>query len=407
MKIYRFVNLTPVQKRANYAAAIIGALSLLLGVTGSVTVCNGAVIAGGAVAYGGMTNKILSFNRTIKKNLYNLIKTHEFYKEEEKKLIYRPVIHYDYDERYLTIGFKLDGSKFREDYLELENYLEDLFLMECVSKEQSEGFIYYKLDRTSTERLNMAEIDLLEDDLIPINNKIYWNFRKCPHALISGVTGKGKTYFLAYLIKMFLLIKADVKILDPKVSDLSYLEKFFKDKVASSPGQIAKILRETTEKMNERYEQFKVWHNYGFGKDYKDYGYRPIVIIFDEMAAFVASVDNKTAKEVNEYMMQIIMKGRQAGIFMILTTQRPDADVIKTSIRDQLGLRIALGEMTKTGYTMIFGSEFNDLELNNSAPGNGFIMIDGAHTKPIKFQSPYFDKDYNFVEDIKNIMHRG
>lgn len=407
MKRYRFVDLTPVQKNANYMAASVGALTLLLGATGSLVVCNGAIITCGALAYAAIKNKSLSFNREIRRKLYSLIKTHEFYKAEDKKLIYRPEVRYGHDEKYLTVGIKLDGSKFRDDYLDLGNYLEDLFSMECVSKEQREGFIYYKLDRTSTERLNMAEISLLEDDLIPINNKIYWNFRKCPHALIAGVTGKGKTYLLAYLIKIFLLLKADVKIIDPKISDLSHLKRFFKENVASSPGEIAKILRETVEKMNERYEQFKYLVNYGFGKDYKDYGYKPMVIIFDEMAAFVASVDSKTSKEVNEYMMQIIMKGRQAGIFMILTTQRPDADVIKTAIRDQLGLRIALGEMTKTGYTMVFGSEFNDLELNSGAPGDGFIMIDGLHTKPVKFQSPYFNKDYKFIKDIATIVRRG
>jgi DNA segregation ATPase FtsK/SpoIIIE-like protein len=101
------------------------------------------------------------------------------------------------------------------------------------------------------------------------------------------------------------------------------------------------------------------------------------------------------------------MKGRQAGVFMVLTTQRPDADVIKTAIRDQLGLRIALGEMSKTGYSMVFGSDFNDLELNNSAPGNGFIFIDGLHTKPVKFQSPLFENNYNFVKELKDITRRG
>ncbi|MBE6068858.1 MAG: DNA translocase FtsK [Clostridium lundense] len=407
MNRYRFVDLTPVQKNANYAAASVGALTLLLGATGSLAACNGAIIASGAVAYAVIKNKSLSFNRVIKRKLYNLIKTHGFYKEEGKKLIYRPQVQYEFDEKYLIIGFKLDGSVFRDNYLELENYLQDLFLMECISKEQTEGFIYYKLDRTSTERLNMSEIQFLEDDLIPINSKIYWNFRKCPHALITGGTGKGKTYLLAYIIKIFLLLKADIKILDPKMSDLSYLERFLKENVASSPGQIAKTLKEVVKKMNERYEQFKVWHNYGFGKDYKDYGYKPVVIIFDEVAAFVASIDKKLGKEIDDYMSEIILKGRQAGIFMILTTQRPDADVIKTAIRDQLGLRVALGEMSKTGYTMVFGSEFNDLELNNNAPGNGYIMIDGVHTKPIKFQSPYFDKDYNFVKDITTIVRQG
>lgn len=408
MKKYQFVNLSPAQKKVNYSLAAIGSLSLVLGFTGSVALCNVSIALGGAIVYKLSTNKTYAFNKLVKDNLYKLIKFNGFYKEEDGKLVYYPEVYYSFTDDFLSIKIRLDGSNFRDNYLGLQNSLEDLFLMECISKQQKEGCIIYKFDRTSAERFNVDNIKLLETkDLIPINSKIYWNFRKCPHALISGVTGKGKTYFLAYLIKMFSLIKADIKILDPKKSDLSYLQRIFKEKVVSSSGEIARILRETTEEMNSRYDQFKSLYNYGFGKDYKDYGYKPIVIVFDEIAAFMASVDKKEGKEISNYMSEIIMKGRQAGVFMILTTQRPDADVVKTSIRDQLGLRVALGEMSKTGYTMLFGSEFNDLELNNSAPGIGFIFVDGLHTKPVKFESPYFSNNYNFVKDIATIVRRG
>ncbi|UZW13172.1 FtsK/SpoIIIE domain-containing protein [Clostridium pasteurianum] len=398
MKNYVFNNVDSFEQKLNYSLAAVGSIIILYGFTASIVLCNVVTLLGGAIAYKYFSNN--SFNKLVKNNLYNLIKTNGYYKLEEDKLIYRPEIYYTFTDKYLEIKIRLDGSNHRDDYLQLENLLEDLFVMECVSKEQINGFMIYKLDRTSTNRLSITEIKRLQGDFIPINSKLQWNFRKCPHALISGVTGKGKTYFLAYLIKSFLLLKADIKILDPKISDLSYLENLFKDCVASSPNHIAKILRETVEKMNSRYEQFKKLSSYRFGKDYKDYGYKPVVIIFDEMAAFMASVDKKLSKEVNDYMAEIVMKGRQAGIFMILTTQRPDADVIKTNIRDQLGLRIALGEMSKTAYSMIFGSDFNDLELNNNAPGNGYIFIDGITTKPVRFQSPYFEQDYNFVRDL-------
>ena len=407
MKKYEFTDVSPIQKKINYSIAAVGSLGLLFGVTGSIPICNTAVLLGGAVVYRCLTDKTFTFNCSIKNNLYNLIKFNNFYKVEKEKLTYKPCIYYEYDKKYLNIKIKLDGSSFRDNYLQLENFLEDLFVMECIDKVQDQGYIIYKLDRTSIVRFNISHIDMLEQDLIPINSKIAWNYRKCPHALITGVTGKGKTYLLAYLIKILTLLKADIKILDPKMSDLSYLERIYRDNVVSSPGQIARILRETSELMNERYSTFKSLPKYGFGKDYRDYGYKPVFIIFDEIAAFMASVDKKTAKEIDDYMAEIIMKGRQAGVFMALTTQRAEADVIKPSVRDQLGLRIALGEMSKTGYSMVFGSEFNNLELNNSAPGNGFIYIDGVHTKPVKFQSPLFEKNYNFVKDIANIQRQG
>jgi hypothetical protein len=407
MKKYVFVNLSPLMQKFNYFICSVTALTILYGFTGSIPICNAVVLLGGAVALKQAVKGSYLLDKMIKNNLYSLVKNNDLYCEKQTKegpiITYRPEIYYSYDDNFINIKIRIDGSRFRDVYTDLENILEDLFVMECVDKEHAQGYMTYKLARVSTERLNAVNIKAVEGDLIPINTKLSWNFRKCPHALISGGTGKGKTFFLAYLIKMFTLLKADVKIIDPKLSDLSYLEIVLRDNVVSSPGQIAKLLRETKEHMDERYEQFRHLTAYGFGKDYKDYGFKPIVIIFDEVAAFIASIDKKLSREIEDYMTEIILKGRQAGVFMILTTQRPDADVIKTSIRDQLGLRIALGEMSKTGYTMVFGSEFKDLELNNSAPGNGYIFIDGLHTKPLKFQSPLFENNYNFVRDLREI----
>lgn len=404
---YIFTNTSPLQDKITYSLAAASSFAILYGFTASIAICNVAALLGGAIALRHIDNDSYAVKKYIKNNLRKMIKNNGFYTEENNKITYRPEVYFDFNENFIEIKIRLDGSKHRDRYLDLDNTLQDLFIMECVSKELIDGYMIYKLDRYSAERLNIVDIKLVENDLIPFNTKIFWNFRKCPHALITGVTGKGKTYLLAYLIKVFALLKAEIKILDPKLSDLSYLERIYRDNVVSSPGQIAQILREATELINERYSTFKTMPNYGFGKDYKDYGFKPMFIIFDEIAAFMASVDKKTSKEVDDYMAEIIMKGRQAGVFMVLTTQRPDADVIKTAIRDQLGLRVALGEMSKTGYTMVFGSEFSDLELNCGAPGNGFIFIDGVHTKPVKFQSPLFNQDYSFVKDLATIARQG
>lgn len=404
---YVFNNMSPMQEKINYSIAAAGSLAVIYGFTASVAICNVTALLGGALILRHIDNDTYTLKKSIKNNLRKLIKDNALYVEEDNKITYRPEVYFGFDESFIEIKIRIDGSKYRGVYLDLDNNLQDLFVMECVSKELIDGCMIYRLDRTSTERLSMSNIKGLQEDLIPINSKMSWNYRKCPHALFAGVTGKGKTYFLAYLIKVLTLLKAEIKIIDPKMSDLSYLERIYKESVVSSPGQIAQMLRETKDMMNQRYETFKHMHNYGFGKDFKDYGFRPVFILFDEMAAFMATADRKTANEIEGHMLEIIMKGRQAGVFMILTTQRPDSDVIKTAIRDQLGLRVALGEMSKTGYTMVFGSEFKDLELNNSAPGNGFIFIDGIHTKPVKFQSPLFESNYNLVKDLANLTRRG
>ena len=67
---------------------------------------------------------------------------------------------------------------------------------------------------------------------------------------------------------------------------------------------------------------------------------------------------------MNDYLINIIMKGRQAGIY-VLTAQRPDADVIKGNVRDQLGLRVSLGNLSNDGYRMTFGQ--TDKRISNDS----------------------------------------
>ena len=72
-----------------------------------------------------------------------------------------------------------------------------------------------------------------------------------------------------------------------------------------------------------------------------------IWLIFDEMGAFQASGTDKKSKEIiNEVMdriKQIILLGRQAGVFVLVSAQQVNADTLNTDLRDNLGLRIALG----------------------------------------------------------------
>lgn len=119
MKKYEFVNLSSFRKKMNYSIAAVGSLTLLLGVTGSLVVCNAAIITGGAIAYKVMTSGEFAINKFIKDNLHQLIKHQEFYKEKDQELIYKPDIYYHFDEKFLYIAVKLDGSKFRENYLGL------------------------------------------------------------------------------------------------------------------------------------------------------------------------------------------------------------------------------------------------------------------------------------------------
>lgn len=253
-------------------------------------------------------------------------------------------------------------------------------------------------------RLDILEMPLVNDTALALTKQYNWNYRKCPHALICGITGGGKTALLVYMIRSLLKAKATISIIDPKKSDLSYLEKYFGDKVVCENHNIVTLMGQSVVMMNKRFEEFKARNDYAFGQDYHSYQYKPHFLFFDEvMAFFGGSADNKDKLLCKKYLLDIIAKGRQAGVFVIITTQRADTKFIDGAIRDQLGLRISLGKLSNDGYKMTFGRQ--DLTLSSNTIGAGFIYIDGLKwDRPRDFLSPYIPQSYDFIKDIENLV---
>lgn len=367
-----------------------------------------------------------SFNKKVKfvnERLFYLINTNNFietYKNgQEVNIKYLPSIWFSINsDDEVKIIFRLDGSRYQDKYLSLEDKLYHLFELRVTNKIIDKGLVLYELTPKKiipyefSSWIEGKKLKCAGDDFIKFNDELVWNFRKQPHALITGVTGGGKSYLLFYIIRNLLSYKATVRVLDPKLDALDYLKHFLnKDDVANSVGNITRILRESSEIINIRNSEFQERDDYKQGKDYKDYGYTPYFIIFDEVTAFFATCDSKQSKEANSYLTDIIMRGRSAGVFVILTTQRADADVISGKIRDQLGLRLSLGQLSADGYVMTFGNEYRDLHLTmtskikeGSYSGVGFCYIPGVTSKPTEFYSPIFSKTYDFYEDVKKII---
>ena len=360
----------------------------------------------------------------IRQKLFELIEGNVFYRQGEifgeRAVRYSTKVYYKFFKDGFEIKIRLDGSKYQDKYTELEQQLYHLFGYRVKEIIMENGAFRYRFTYKDLEPILINSsiygckyIAMMNtDEKIAFANDLVWNYRKQPHALVTGVTGGGKTFILFWIIRNAFANGAELKILDPKCDNLDYLKNILDDKnVASAKGNIIRILRECAQLINDRNIEFQQHHNYSQGKDYKDYDYKPVFIIFDEVTAFFASCDTKEAKEANGYLQEIIMKGRSAGVFVVLTTQRADADVISGKIRDQLGLRIAMGGLSPDGNVMTFGNEYRDLKLSikGAVPGKprsgvGFIHIDGVTSKPQEFYAPLF-KDYDFFDDIKSLLH--
>ncbi|HDJ3046703.1 TPA: DUF87 domain-containing protein, partial [Staphylococcus aureus] len=293
-------------------------------------------------------------NRTVIK------KTTEYLDIDYKKTEYDyyPTLFYKRKRKSFMIHVKKDGSRFQDHYLELEQIIEPMFNCELVEKRHIGRFLRYEfMPLKYKKRIVMEGTEAPEttyyDTKIYITHQILWDFVKAPHALITGVTGGGKTYFLFYMIRELFKRNAEVRLLDPKVSDLSFMKNVIgTEKVADTTGQIFKQLREANEEMERRFRMMSESEHYKLGSNFRNFDLPPYFVIFDEVTAFTSTLDKKELQEMNDYLINIIMKGRQAGVFMFLTAQRPDADVIKGNVRDQLGLRVSMGNLSADGYRM-------------------------------------------------------
>ena len=94
----------------------------------------------------------------------------------------------------------------------------------------------------------------------------------------------------------------------------------------------------------------KLMENYKTGENYAYLGLAPHFLIFDEYVAFMEMLTTKENAAVLNKLKQIVMLGRQAGYFLILACQRPDAKYLGDGIRDQPSIRIvASGGITPVG----------------------------------------------------------
>lgn len=215
-----------------------------------------------------------------------------------------------------------------------------------------------------------------------IDNGLRINLRGQAGCEIVGRPGSGKSWLATFILLSAMALGAFPVICDTKRSDFYNLGRIF-DKVvdhghttcvAATPAQVARELRLLNKLMNDRYE-----HNNAWGKDWVDFNLRPIILILDEYSATIAESDKDTAKEISDYMKQLVFKSRQmGGIFTVLCSQRLNSSVLDANISSELGTRIAMQQLDRISLRLIFPQ--CDLDsitfVGNNLPGHGWCYSD-------------------------------
>lgn len=260
---------------------------------------------------------------------------------------------------------------------------------------------------------------LLRRSLIPIENytfenkyrfefmKNHWyDCRKTPHIAISGQTGSGKSMLMIYIMLELVKRNSYIYVIDTKKSDLFSIgqkicERQFSDEYnAESSEEILKMFERLIYLMNMR--QAAVNEKNKFGADFSILNIPPVFLFIDELNATVAILDKRQKEEFYRLLTQIILKGRSAGINVIVGSQQLNAQIWPSYLRDQMGFRIFLSKsdsaVNDTAKEMIFG-KIESYPLKKEGFG-GWYLLESEDGEVKTFESPIlknFDIEKNLM----------
>jgi S-DNA-T family DNA segregation ATPase FtsK/SpoIIIE len=169
----------------------------------------------------------------------------------------------------------------------------------------------------------------------------------CPHMLVAGTTGSGKSVFintlLCSLLKSRKPSEVGLVLIDPKQVEFGPYANIphLKLPVATTISQAYKSIHLLVEEMEARYsEMSRVGASdlTGWYRAMGSAGYYPqrIFCVIDEFADLIL-----TNKEIEQPIVRLAQKGRAAGIHLVIATQRPVATVVTGLIKANIPTRVA------------------------------------------------------------------
>ncbi|HFR3935475.1 TPA: FtsK/SpoIIIE domain-containing protein [Streptococcus suis] len=322
------------------------------------------------------------------------------------------VLKYRETEQNIEIYAMKYGDKYNDLASKIGSLLSSSLSLDLGEMTETIKQVTYIFPKYAENRLTWE--DTLKTTNLTISEKVGWQFGSPPHALLAGSTKSGKTVMLENLVAQYLTLGAEIKLLDPKKGELSWLVgKKLEDRlgykvVYNSPFQIAAGLREAVEEMNIRFQIMADNPNTYISKgkvlSWADVeGNYPLVIVLDEGIAFKTEAETtKEGKQAYQEAMSnlgsLLVKSRQASIEVIVGLQRASSDFIPTYMRQNFGTALLLGSTTADSDScrMMFSSQ--DIDYKTCNIGTGYIQIDGVIPQPRYVETPFKSDELDFEE---------
>ena len=238
---------------------------------------------------------------------------------------------------------------------------------------------------------------LLGADIVGNSRLIDLSDSNNPHLLVAGQTGSGKSVLLASMLTSMMVYyspdELEFWLVDPKMVELTVFEEsIFTKHSVTDAEEVERMLKETVDEMHRRYKLFKanrVQNIAAYNKKVEsNERLKRIVVVIDEYGVLMES-GKEFVKEFETALKKLSQLARAAGIHLIICTQSPKADIITTTIRNNLPARIGLKVADSNASGLILDGSGCEKLL-----GKGDMLLKTADTAiPIRCKSPFIDQD--------------
>jgi S-DNA-T family DNA segregation ATPase FtsK/SpoIIIE len=239
----------------------------------------------------------------------------------------------------------------------------------------------------------------------------FGNLAKMPHALVAGTTGSGKSVTIHSIVTSLLYRNGpdDLKLIliDPKRVELTLYNNIphLLTPVITEAKKTILALKWAAKEMDRRYDileaesvrDIESYHSNVFEKNQKKTKKNSegveeevnadrmpyIVIIIDELADIMSSYP----RELEAAIVRLAQMSRAVGIHLILSTQRPEVNVITGLIKANIPARIALKVSSQVDSRTILDAGGAEKLL-----GAGDMLYSSGEAQPERLQSAFISE---------------
>lgn len=293
-------------------------------------------------------------------------------REYDNRLVRLPKIKIDFDcNRSRTTGKVLIKNSIKFDK-KLENMRIDSALNGYISERNylSDDRHWYVFEFYTVDSQKQAEFKTEEDYLrwtkitsneysLRLDERTTVPFH---HLGLAGQTGSGKSFFIQMLVDQVTSkeIQHELFIVDPKRTDVYQMSMRLigHDRTADKTSAI-ELIKNFHQRMLKRQDELQEYFKTNSNKTYQDAGLPALILLIDEFGALRESwktLPKKERDEIDSIIADVAFMGRQIGCLLWTATQQMNAQTMPTAIREQLVLKVILGDSDEQTYRTLFAS---------------------------------------------------